>query len=255
MIAVLIPVVTLGSDGYVLPPSFVDPGIARGLVFQIPLSLAVLLLTHRLAGLGNVGLQLRGAGTSVMLSVPMLAIGFADGTLWQPRAAPSLVAALLLAVAVGFTEELYGRGLLVSLLGGRRHAQLAVIGSSILFAYLHMPIYVQRHGLRDALIRCTASAAFSATLAIIRLRSGSLVGPILFHSINDAQFLVNDLPPSSESAPMSLQPILAGLMTTTIYWLGCRRTISDSITTEPTHTVQGAGTRTTPPDKVSSRGG
>jgi membrane protease YdiL (CAAX protease family) len=229
MLTVLVGIVHIPAIRSIPAPPGLDPGIGRGLLMQIPIAITVLFLTYRLAGFANVGLQARGAWTSMALSAPMLALALADRIPEHVPALPALAAALALAAAVGFIEELYGRGLLVTLLGGRRHALLAVLGSSVLFAYLHMPIYLEKFGLRDALLRCTASAAFSATFAIIRLRSGSLVGPILFHAINDAQFLVAEpgVPSSSAPARVSAMPILLGCVTTLIYWVACRRAIHD----------------------------
>lgn len=209
-----------------LPAAFgIHDGIARGIALELPIAAAVMLLSHGLVGLTNVGLTMRGAGTSLALSVPVLLLSLADAKPMASPAAAMLAAICLLALLVAVVEEVYGRGLLVALLGGRQHALFAIVGSSVLFAYLHMPIYVHRFGLEDALLRCTGSAAFSVVFAIIRLRSGSLVGPIVFHAINDAQFLLPVAGGSGPATPATAQPILIGAAIAVVYWLGCRRAI------------------------------
>jgi membrane protease YdiL (CAAX protease family) len=89
-----------------------------------------------------------------------------------------------------------------------------------------MPIYVHRHGLEEALLRCSTSAAFSAVFATIRLRSGSLAGPVLFHGVNDAQFLLSG--DGGGEAPPSARPMLVGGVIAVVYWLSCRRAILDA---------------------------
>jgi membrane protease YdiL (CAAX protease family) len=137
---------------------------------------------------------------------------------------------VLWGLMIGLTEELYGRGLLVTLFGGRRRAELAIIGSSIGFAYLHLPTYASSYGLRYALLRSTASAAFSASGAVIRLRSGSIVGLIAFHAIDDTRMLLHDstaAPTQEATEPEAgfVRSFVLGVLVTGAYWLACRREI------------------------------
>jgi membrane protease YdiL (CAAX protease family) len=205
-------------------------GLVRGLLLQIPGGVAVLLLAHLLLGrLKVAGLQWRGSVTSLVLSIPMLALSLAE---LEPAASPAVSTVLLslfAGVVTGCIEELYGRGLLVTVLGGARHLLLAVVLSSLLFAYLHMPTYVQLHGFGGAMLRCAGSSAFAATFALIRLRSGSLAGPIVFHAINNAQMVFQAPRSAAPTNNVSAGPLLVGCIVTALYWAACHRGIARSV--------------------------
>jgi membrane protease YdiL (CAAX protease family) len=210
----------------------------RGLILQFPTAVVVWLLARRLTGrLANAGLQLSGAGVSLAFTVPMILLTVFEH---QMAAAPSLERVLLvlvLGLVVGVVEELYGRGVLVTVLGGRSHAALAIVGSSVLFAYLHMPVYWQLHGFRGAFLRCASSAAFSAVFALIRLRSGSIIGPIAFHIIDDVRYLLDARSGTSSSDTASIRPFIIGSVVATLYWLACRGALSNAARQEPTAVV------------------
>jgi membrane protease YdiL (CAAX protease family) len=205
-------------------------GLLRGLLLQVPGGIAVLLIGRLLVGrLEVAGLQWRGSVTSLVLSTPMLVLSLVE---LQPGASPAVSTILLglfAGVVTGCIEELYGRGVLVTVLGGARHMVLAVVLSSLLFAYLHMPAYTQRHGLEGALLRCAGSAAFAATFALIRLRSGSLAGPIVFHAINNAQMVFQAPRGASAANNVSAGPLLVGCIVTGLYWAACFRGITRSV--------------------------
>ncbi len=231
MIAVLLALVAYRDD--IPAPDIGDPKLARGLIAQALLLAVVVALTVGLAGLGNVGLRMRGAITSLLLSIPLVALGMLDASPQHLPGVATTAALVLWGVMIGLTEELYGRGLLVTLLGGRRRAELAIIGSAIGFAYLHLPTYTSSYGLRYALLRSTASAAFSASGAVIRLRSGSIVGLVAFHAIDDTRMMLHDFTdaPAHTSADTSdaeggfVRALVMGTLVTGAYWLSCRREI------------------------------
>lgn len=178
----------------------------------------------------SVGLQWRGAALSFALCLPVLLLDMFDQRLDGTPGLARVLAALALGMVVGCVEELFGRGILVTLLGGARHLALSVVLSSVLFAYLHMPLYMHWHGFTGAVLRCAGSSAFSATLALIRLRSGSLVGPILFHAINNTQGLFSTAPKvPPEMMHISPKQLIVGSVVTAIYWVACHRTIERSV--------------------------
>lgn len=205
-------------------------GALRSLVLMGPMAVVVGIMAWRWIGsFEGVGLGWRGAGVSLLFSAPMIALVLVDSRFDAVPRVQRLILTVSMAAAVGCTEELLGRGLLVTLLGGRRHALAAVVGSSVLFAYLHLPGYWQTYGFRVAMLRCASSAAFSAVFALIRLRSGSLAGPIVFHVIDDAQHLFQTpsaAPPGEVSA--SIFPFLRGCGVSALYWLVCRGAIARS---------------------------
>jgi membrane protease YdiL (CAAX protease family) len=181
----------------------------------------------------SVGLQWSGAATSCALCSPVLLLDMLDVSLGGSPDVAQVLAALALGATVGCVEELFGRGVLVTVLGGARHLALSVVLGSILFAYLHMPLYVHWHGFEGAVLRCAGSSAFSATLALIRLRSGSLVGPIFFHAINNTQGLFRTTPKMPpEMMVIGPKLLIVGSVLTAIYWVACRRAIKRSLERE-----------------------
>src|SRR5687768_14495747 len=71
MLTVLLGIVLIPAVRSIPAPPGLDPGIGRGLLMQIPIAITVLFLTFRLAGFANVGLQARGAWSSIALSAPI----------------------------------------------------------------------------------------------------------------------------------------------------------------------------------------
>lgn len=203
------------------------PRLVRNLAVQLVLLGVVIALAHRIVGLRNVGLRRAGATTSCVMMLPILGLSLMDGNGVSIDDVPKAAALIVLAILVGLTEEIYARGFLVTLLGGRRHAALAIVGSSVLFAYLHVPVYAARYGWAEALLRSTASAAFSAAAAITVLRSGSIVGPLVFHAINDAQMLLGG-PTAGDvdgAHELDFRPLVSGVVVAVLYWLAARRGI------------------------------
>jgi membrane protease YdiL (CAAX protease family) len=229
MVAILIAPPALRRD-LPVPSIGLDPGVTRGLFAELLLLTLVVVLVAWLAGLGNIGLRVRGAQTSLILSVPLVGLGLLDGMPSHYPDLSTIAAVAVWGVLIGLTEEMYGRGLLITLLGGRRHAALAIIGSAIGFAYLHVPGYAQTYGWRYALLRSTASAAFSASGAVIRLRSGSILGLVAFHALDDTRSILAGFhaAPSDRAADADasfLRVIVFGCVWSTAYWLLSRRPI------------------------------
>jgi membrane protease YdiL (CAAX protease family) len=233
MLGVVTASATWGGDLPIPTLAGLSPGLVRSIAVQAALMGTVLALAHWITGLGNVGLRRSGAWTSLVLMVPILLLSLMDAKAFGSADAPKVLGLVLLALMVGFTEETYARGFLVTLLGGRRHALLAIAGSSVLFAYLHLPSYSMRFGWPEAFLRSTASAAFSASAAIVVLRSGSIIGPFAFHFINDALMLLGTQSPRPASsgaaaarADLDYRPLIVGLVLALAYWLACRRQIA-----------------------------
>jgi membrane protease YdiL (CAAX protease family) len=188
-----------------------------------------LVITQALVGLGNVRLRWRGAWVAFVLTLPILLPGFLD--LEAPAHSPgwrALVHAMVVCLGIGFAEETWGRGLLLTLLGGKRHLGLAIVGSAVGFGYLHLPGYVALYGWRDALILSTASSAGSAIAAIVALRSGSILGLVLFHAVDDFRTFYSTFgqPDSFQfSSPANPKVMIVLTIIALLYWLACRREI------------------------------
>jgi membrane protease YdiL (CAAX protease family) len=218
-----------------MPSIGLDPVVTRGLFGEIVLLAVVVVLVSCLVGLGNVGFRARGSATSLAMSIPLVCLGFLDGTPSHYPELTTVLAVALWGVLIGLTEEIYGRGLLVTALGGRNHAGLSIVGSSIAFAYLHLPTYVHSHGWSYALIRSTSSAAFSASGAIVRLRSGNIVGLVAFHAIDDTRSILAGwgTTPNHDAGDDSsyARAIILGCLWSAAYWLMSRRSIRRAVRT------------------------
>jgi membrane protease YdiL (CAAX protease family) len=231
-----------------LPLSAIDEAnraAARNLILQGLGGIIIFLLARRLVGgLAPLGFCWAGAGVSLALSVPMVLLELLGFQLGAPPSVERLALNLTLGLVVACAEEGFGRGLLVTVLGGGRHAALAVLGSSVLFAYLHLPAYWGVYGLGEATLRCAWSAAFSATFALIRLRSGSLVGPIAFHVVDDVRNLFAARGVSSGDGGVDAKPLIVGCVVAAIYWLACHRAIASPASKALQSQSPGIGSKT-----------
>lgn len=189
--------------------------------------LLILVLGHVSMGLRNIYLTWRGAALSCLLILPLFLISLVDAPALQWTGWASLLAIVSLGLLISLAESVFGLGIVLTLWGGRQRAAFAVVAAAVTFSYLHIPTYTLQFGLGEALLRSTQSAAFSIAVGIIVLRSGSMVGPLLFHAINDALML---LQPARMAAPAAhaTNPtaIVMGLLISAAYWLLLRNGIA-----------------------------
>lgn len=89
---------------------------------------------------------------------------------------------LALVVAVALNEELFFRGLVFAVCRGPR---AAVITSTALFAVLHLSSLAGGVSPLYAVLQVLFAALFGLAAALVRLHTGSLLIPIVFHALYD----------------------------------------------------------------------
>lgn len=182
----------LGSLGLVWLAEF---AIIEAVCFALPAVVAARATTGAVRG----ALALRWPPRSVLagallfgatfwfLNLTFVAPLFAEHTSASDRALaealadrmPLALEVLVLALVPAVCEELLVRGAVARGLAGRFGPAAAVLGSSAYFAFLHL-----------SLARALPTAVLGAFLAIIVLRSGSLVPAVLIHALNNAAALL-----------------------------------------------------------------
>lgn len=198
------------------------------------LSLVAAIVVVGGATLGRGGLGLRGsASESLRLSVPMIAmvvvlpvivIAYIQG---KSVVHPGLSAAegaliVLVAVSVGVAEELGFRGLVMTALGGAVRPVLAVVGSSLIFGMVHLLGGLGGGPVVVAVNAVAAGLAIGVPAALIRLRTGNLVGPIIAHALVDIVALLNlgalELPRTQPAAELAFTLIGASVLAAGYVW-------------------------------------
>src|SRR5690554_178817 len=84
-----------------------------------------------------VGMLLGIASISAVFAVLLLS-GQAKVASWSPHFSADMLTYLLLYIAVGFSEEIYGRGFVMATLRRTRSILAVVIISAVIFAFLHI---------------------------------------------------------------------------------------------------------------------
>jgi membrane protease YdiL (CAAX protease family) len=107
----------------------------------------------------------------------------------------ALISVLVIAILPALSEEFVCRGVLYSSLAFRNGPKMAVWGSAVCFAALHLP----------DLNRVPFALAIGIALGVLRLRTGSLTPSILAHTvINTMTFVIAPLADDpSEALPQS----------------------------------------------------
>lgn len=170
---------------------------------------------------------------SLLLTCPLLVFAFLplvaatiDSSQAQHATLKMAGLFVVLSITIGCAEELLFRGLVIPLLGGRADRLFAVIASSVLFGLVHIlpfwgkPIEEYYNALQVML-------AFGIPFACIVLVTKSLVGPIVFHALNDAVALsliggreLPSIPPAEMFTGLVITSIIAGS-----YLLWFRKTV------------------------------
>lgn len=129
-----------------------------------------------------------------------------------PQTSTQLAVLITLAVLVGISEETIYRGLFWSLLRPRG-VWITVIVTSCLFGAVHLVSVAWGAPLVVAISRCIFAAGAGFVLAAARLRSESLLAPILLHIIVDAlAFAVFGTTMFETQAEMAEQEMLGAML-------------------------------------------
>lgn len=152
---------------------------AAGVSLSALLALLVMILAKpRLAGFG---LQRPQRLRAVLFAVPALVTPLVVLVSTPPSISGSLAAPLAwLALAAAFSEELWYRGIVLSLLRGRG-TRYAVVASSVIFAVLHLSNLAGGKSLTYAILQLAFAALFGFVAAQLTSLTSSLVPAIAWH--------------------------------------------------------------------------
>lgn len=130
------------------------------------------------------GLRAPANRAAVWFGLPALAVvaitWIASGVVVTSVTAQLGILALVAAVAVN--EELFFRGLVFAVCRGPRRA---VVTSTVLFAVLHLASLAGGASPLYAGLQVAFAALFGLAAALVRLHTGSLLVPIVFHALYD----------------------------------------------------------------------
>lgn len=143
----------------------------------------------------------------LVVFLPGFLLSLADGDLVDSGVdLDDALAFLLLALAIGLAEELWFRGVLVEVLGGRARPWLAVLGSALLFGLPHLA------GDAASLLNAGAvTLAVGVPFAVVRLRARSLWPLVAAHTLIDAWAFLHTSGVVATGSP-SPGEIVAGLL-------------------------------------------
>ena len=102
----------------------------------------------------------------------------------EERTASEWLMLVLIVACIGVTEELACRGLMYGFLESKGKA-VAIIGSSLLFAGLHLINFFKGASLEDTLIQIVFAAGFGLVMAVVRSRTTSLLPLMTVHALWD----------------------------------------------------------------------
>ena len=200
--SILVPPLAIFPAGVTLFLLGVDVWIIKDVWYLSIFASCVVLTLRDGVPLSQIGLSTRGIGLSLLLAsvwelvtflflglIPIFAIRGRLPTLVPLKA--SMIASVLHFVLVGAAEETWVRGLLLNRLREwRPGGSAAVLWSSTIFVVFHVPaavpIVVQDVSLIPGLAWSWSTLfVWSAGLAVIRVKTGNLIGPIVIHGLDD----------------------------------------------------------------------
>lgn len=186
-----------------------DELASSGIVFAIPGAALFLLIT--LIALGRArSVGLAASRDNRVLLVPsvavtiLLALSIASGL-------PTADIFLLLVVNtafVGISEELAFRGVLLSSLLGRMSVRRAVLIGAVVFGAVHSFNAILTGEIVQALSQSVIAVGMGIWAGVVRVRTGSLVGPMVLHALWDLA-LFSVLTAAAGSALASITSLLA----------------------------------------------
>ena len=170
-------------------PSSMDELVSAGVVWGIPLAALFLLIVYRgkWSQLGLVAPASWHAARPVVIAVALLLVlAIANGL-------PALNVLLFLAInsmAVGVSEELAFRGVVLRGLLGRHPVRRAVLMSAVAFGAVHSLNALMTGEIVPALMQSCIAIGMGMWAANIRIRTGSLYPPMLLHGLWDLALLI-----------------------------------------------------------------
>lgn len=169
--------------------SSVDKLASEGIVWGIPVAALFLLIAYRgkWSQLGLVApTSWRPALPAVLAVALLMALAVANGL----PATSVLIFLVVNAMAVGFSEELAFRGVLLRALLGTYSVRRAVLISAISFGAVHSLNALMTGELVPALFQSCLAVGMGMWAANIRIRTGSLYIPMVLHGLWDLALLI-----------------------------------------------------------------
>jgi membrane protease YdiL (CAAX protease family) len=186
-----------------------DELATSGVVLAIPgAALFLLLAVAALGWIRAVGLTVSHNNRTLL--VPSLAVAILVA-LSAAAGLPATDVLLLLVVNtafVGISEELAFRGVLLSSLLGRMSVRRAVLISAVVFGAVHSFNAILTGEIAQALSQSVIAVGMGIWAGVLRVRTGSLVGPMVLHALWDLA-LFSVLTAATGSALASVTSVLA----------------------------------------------
>ena len=208
-----------GEDGGEL---FFLAGVSLPLLLAIVAAQALVLTPHR-AGAGLVAPR---SGALIWTLPPLAAAGalLLVGADAAPDASPHLLLILAGIVMAAAAEEITFRGAVFSVLAPRGEL-IAVLGSATIFGLAHMIAVVGGVAPAAAGSQAIGAFGFGLVLAVVRLRTGSLVGPVLIHIAWNIAVLSGDLRPGFLAEPLAAVLVI-GVLLAALVGMRARRRVA-----------------------------
>ena len=169
--------------------SSVDKLASEGIVWGIPVAALFLLIAYR-GKWSQLGLveptSCRTALPAILAVALLMALAVANGL----PATSVLIFLVVNAMAVGLSEELAFRGVLLRALLGTYSVRRAVLISAISFGAVHSLNALMTGELVPALFQSCLAVGMGMWAANIRIRTGSLYLPMVLHGLWDLALLI-----------------------------------------------------------------
>lgn len=139
---------------------------------------------HSLQGIGMRGM-VAGSGKKCLYFVPLVVVAlcsFAGGL--EVSEPVFLLANLFLTLGVGFTEEIYFRGIICNVWKSKSIKSSVVI-SSVLFGVLHIMNVMGGAGIAETILQICFAFAYGVIMAVIFVDTSSIWPCILLHAFHD----------------------------------------------------------------------
>ena len=194
-----------GEDGGEL---FFLAGVSLPLLGAILAAQLLVLAPWRVAA----GLVLPRTGSLIWTAPPIAAAAalFVVGVEGAPAPAPQLLLIFAGIVGAAAAEEITFRGAVFAALAAR--PLLAVVGSAAVFGAAHLISIAGGATIAEAGSQAVGAFGFGLVVGAVRLKTGSLVGPILIHIAWNVAVLSADLKPGFLAEPAAAALAVAALV-------------------------------------------
>ncbi len=148
-------------------------------------ALGVIVMKVSPANLRQFGFRAPQGGRAVLWFLPLLiTIVLVLATQGLKVAGFVLVAYAVLTLCVAVNEEVWFRGIILAVLRGAG-VRVAIIGSSVMFAVLHLANLAGGQTIPEAILQVVFAALFGVAAAELTVLTGSLWPAILWHAVWD----------------------------------------------------------------------